>query len=75
MKKIVIETNMDDLKSEYAFDYSVARPNRFANPIPTSDVLIRLDSDVAQVFTSAETVNAILRALIQNMPIATPSQD
>ncbi|MCI5147818.1 MAG: hypothetical protein D3916_00105 [Candidatus Electrothrix sp. MAN1_4] len=58
----------DDLRTEYTFDYSKARPNRFAERITKGNVTVVLDSDVAQVFTSAEDVNAVLRALIQNMP-------
>jgi len=58
----------DGLLPEYAFDYSKARPNRFAERIAEDNVVVVLDSDVAQVFTSAESVNAVLRALIQSMP-------
>lgn len=52
-----------DIQPEYQLDYRKAKPNRFAN-----SVVVVLDPDVAQVFTSAETVNAVLRALIQTMP-------
>jgi hypothetical protein len=57
-----------DLQPEYRFDYSKARPNRFANRITEDNVVVVLDSDVAQVFSSAEDVNTVLRALIQSMP-------
>ena len=64
----------DDLKSEYNFDYSKAHPNRFAEQVTEDNVLVVLDSDVAQVFTSTEDVNTVLRALIQNMPkISSPA--
>lgn len=58
----------DELNAEYAFDYGKARPNRFAEQIDKSPVIVVLDPDVSEVFTTSESVNAILRALIQNMP-------
>jgi hypothetical protein len=58
----------DDLRPEYDFDYRQARPNRFAAHVDSSCVVITLDPDVAQVFTTAESVNAVLRALISSMP-------
>ncbi|WLE96589.1 MAG: hypothetical protein QTN59_18145 [Candidatus Electrothrix communis] len=74
MKKTADHSESDDLKSEYNFDYSKARPNRFAERVTEDNVLVVLDSDVAQVFTSAEDVNTVLRALIQNMPkISSPA--
>ncbi len=62
---------VDDLQPEYKFDYSKARPNRFAKRVTEDSVIVVLDPDVAQVFTSSEAVNAVLRALIQNMPNVT----
>jgi hypothetical protein len=67
MKKIA-KSGHDDLQPEYTFDYSKAHPNRFAKQIAEDNIVVVLDSDVAQVFTSAESVNAVLRALIQSMP-------
>lgn len=58
------DTVSDELLPEYRFDYSKARPNRFAPPQTT----VALDPDVAAVFTTQESVNAVLRALIQTMP-------
>ncbi len=58
--------NDDDLLPEYQFDYSQAKPNRFAREADTP--LIRLDPDVALYFHDAESVNRVLRALIVNMP-------
>lgn len=68
MKKTVNNPSQDDLEPEYKFDYSKARPNRFAKRVTEDNMMVVLDSDVAQVFTSAEDVNAVLRAIIQNMP-------
>jgi hypothetical protein len=58
----------DDMLHEYKFDYSKARPNRFAGRIEGMDATVILDPDVAEVFTSSESVNAVLRALIETMP-------
>lgn len=57
----------DDLRPEYRFDYTTARPNRFA-PGATPGRLVLLDPDIAAVFPSAESVNTILRALITTLP-------
>ena len=59
----------DELLDEYRFDYQKAKPNRFAvrNEMHKQTVVV-LDEDVAQVFTTPESVNNVLRALIQTMP-------
>jgi uncharacterized DUF497 family protein len=51
-----------DMLREYRFDYTKAKPNRFAKG--GASVTIALDPDVARVFNSAETVNAALRSLL-----------
>ena len=56
------------LPTEYRFDYRKARPNRFADKPKEGRVVVILDPDVAQVFTSPQTVNEVLRALIKAMP-------
>jgi len=58
----------DDLRPEYQLDYRKARPNRFAERINREQVVISLDPDVSQVFTTSESVNNVLRALITTMP-------
>ena len=60
----------DQLRDEYRFDYSKAKPNRFASRVDQSRVVVALDPDVSEVFTTAEAVNKALRALIEAMPIA-----
>lgn len=59
----------DELLDEYCFDYQKAKPNRFVvrNKMNKPTVVV-LDEDVAQVFTTPESVNNVLRALIQTMP-------
>ena len=57
----------DDLLPEYNFDYSQARPNRFAEEMGKDRVVVVLDPDVAEVFKTPEAVNRVLRALITTM--------
>ncbi len=57
-----------EMLSEYRFDYSKARPNRFAARLKTGSRAVVLDPEVAAVFSTAESVNAVLRALIETMP-------
>lgn len=62
---------VDELLPEYQLDYRKARPNRFAASCPPGGRLVVLDPDIARVFTTAEDVNAVLRALISTMPPTT----
>ena len=57
-----------EVRAEYQFDYRKARPNRFAGRFKTGAVAVVLDPDVASVFESSETVNALLRSVIAAMP-------
>ena len=54
----------DELLYEYEFDYTQARPNRFAARILKGMRVIILDTDVARVFKTNESVNSTLRSLI-----------
>jgi hypothetical protein len=58
----------DDLLPEYDLDYSKGRSNRYAGKIDKSQVVVMLEPDIAEVFTTPESVNAVLRALIATMP-------
>jgi hypothetical protein len=59
----------DELLNEYHFDYKKAKPNRFAARDGKQLLkVVVLDEDVAQVFTTPESVNKVLRALIESMP-------
>jgi len=60
------------LQSEYRFDYSKSKPNRFATRIQPGAVAVLLDPDVARVFKSAETVNGVLRVVAAAMPRRSP---
>jgi hypothetical protein len=59
---------VNDMRPEYHFDYSKARPNRFASRIGKERVVVVLDPDISAVFTTPESVKAVLRALIATMP-------
>ena len=58
----------EELREEYSFDYSAAKPNRFAAKMKKGGRLVVLDPDVAATFAGSETVNAVLKALLQTMP-------
>jgi hypothetical protein len=55
----------DDLRPEYKFDYRKARRNRFADRYEPDTRAVVLDADVAKIFKTPESVNAVLRALIE----------
>ena len=57
-----------EMAKEYRFDYSKAKPNRFANRIKDSPLVAVIDPDVSKVFKTAKQVNNALRALISAMP-------
>lgn len=61
-------TVLEDMLPEYDFDYRKARPNRFAAQLEEGRRIVILDPDIAQVFTTSESVNVVLRALITAMP-------
>jgi hypothetical protein len=57
------------MRKEYMFDYSKARPNRFASRMTaTSPMVVLVDADLAEVFDTPESVNRALRALISAVP-------
>jgi hypothetical protein len=58
----------DDLRREYRFDYRRAKPNRFAAQFATGSVAVVLDPDVASVFQTSDSVNALLRSVLAAMP-------
>lgn len=59
---------VDELRDDYQFDYSQAKPNRFASNLPKGGRLVVLDPEVAAVFDGSEAVNAVLKALLHTMP-------
>lgn len=71
MKKTTKRTN-DDLKPEYQFDYTKAQPNRYAAKYKAGSRVVQLDPDIAKDFTTPESVNSVLRALLATMPQKAP---
>jgi hypothetical protein len=56
--------DVDELRAHYEFDYSKAKPNRFAGRFGEESIAVVLDPDVAAVFTTSEAANDALRVLI-----------
>lgn len=65
-KKSKIER--DSTRAQYRFDYSKAKPNRFAAKMSKCTVAVVLEPDVAAVFKSSEAVNVFLRSVISALP-------
>ena len=59
---------LKEMRAEYQFDYDKAQTNRFAGKVDETPLVVVLDPDVAQVFTTSESVNTALRALIMVIP-------
>lgn len=62
-----LEPLEDDLRPHYDFDYSKAKPNRFAKKLEKHTVVV-LDKEVSKVFRTTKQVNHALHALIDAMP-------
>ena len=68
MKKMPTRSEADELRPEYDFDYSKARPNPYAARLKGHSVAVLLAPDVAPSFPTADSVNDILRAVIHAVP-------
>jgi len=64
----------EDIEPEYDFDYTKAKPNRFAGRIAKDRLVVLLDPEVSKVFTDSESVNAALRSLI-TAPLKSPKRE
>ena len=58
------QSDSNGMRGEYEFDYSRAKPNRFAAHMDRPVVAAVFDSDIASVFNSSAKVNAQLRSII-----------
>jgi hypothetical protein len=67
--------NADELREHYSFDYSKAKPNRFADRFDEEAIVVVLDPDVAAVFTTSEAANQALRGLITALGSMTEAPD
>jgi hypothetical protein len=61
-------TVAEEMRREYRFDYRKAKPNRFAGQMGKGTIAVVLEPDVAAVFKSSESVNALLRSVIAALP-------
>ena len=59
-----VSGNADDLRPEYRFDYSKARPNPYAARLKGKAVAVVLDAEVAAAFPTSESVNTALRTVM-----------
>jgi uncharacterized protein (DUF4415 family) len=57
-----------NLRPEYDFDYSKAKPNRFAGRVKPVVRSVRLDADLAAAFPTEAAVNAALREYLRTHP-------
>ena len=60
----IVSEGSDELRPEYRFDYSKARPNPYAARLKGKTVAVLLDAEVAAAFPTSEAVNTALRAVI-----------
>ncbi|MGZ8843461.1 MAG: hypothetical protein ACXW18_07350 [Pyrinomonadaceae bacterium] len=67
----VTRDDTNDMRTEYRIDYSESRPNRFAKIANEEPLVVMVDADISEVFTTSESVNHALRALIAAMPKST----
>jgi hypothetical protein len=58
----------EDMLSHYEFDYSQAKPNRFAAILAEQEGYVKLDSEIQKVFKSSEEVNNFLLSIIKSYP-------
>ena len=58
----------DDLRPEYAFDYSKAKANPYAAQLKGRAVAVALEPDVAAAFPNSKAVNRQLRAVVAAVP-------
>jgi hypothetical protein len=61
------------MRDEYDFDYSKAKPNRFAGRVPAGVRSVRLDPDLTAAFPTEAAVNAALREYLRTHPTPTPA--
>jgi hypothetical protein len=60
------ETDNDELRPEYDFDFSKAVRGKYYRQYQQSSNIVVLDPDVAEAFHNSEEVNKALRALLKS---------
>lgn len=72
MKKTSVNNKLantvDDMKPEYDLDYRKAKSNRFIGQTSENRLVVLLDPDISEIFATPDSVNKVLRALVNNMP-------
>ncbi len=58
----------DELRPEYDFDYSKAKPNPYAARLKGRTVAVVLEPDVATAFPTSQSVNRTLRSVVAAVP-------
>ena len=58
----------DEMLEHYDFDYSLAKPNRFALSLTEENGFIKLQPEIQKVFQTSDQVNNALRAFIDAIP-------
>lgn len=69
------ETQRDELKPEYTFDYQTAKANRFASQADATRTVVVLDPELSAIFVTPDAVNKVLRALVKTMPKRTADRE
>ena len=70
-------TETAELHEHYDFDYSAAKPNRFATRLAQEQLMVVIDPDLAAIFSTSEAVNealCVLATAVQNLPHTTPKR-
>jgi hypothetical protein len=62
------QAKRENLRSEYRFDYRKSKPNRFAAKMSEDAIAVVLEPDIAAIFKSSKTVNALLRSIVSARP-------
>jgi hypothetical protein len=62
------QSEQEELRREYRFDYGKSKPNRFAAAMSGGAIAVILEPDVAEIFKSSKKVNAVLRSVISATP-------
>lgn len=60
------ETDNDELRPEYDFDFSKAVRGKYYQRYRQSSNIVVLDPDIAEIFHNSEEVNKALRSLVKS---------
>ena len=63
-----VSEGSDELRPEYRFDYSKARPNPYAARLKGQVVAVVLEPEVAAAFPTSDSINIALRSAMGLVP-------